>query len=196
MSSAASSNDTAPTQSSAAKTSRTGAWTGLAAVAFAIGYGFVGASYGVGSARAPGAGLFPVLVALLVGGAGAFMVVSGLLPSRKAAGESAHSHDPQHADEPVDDAQDDEAEDGRRIRDPRVRVATVLGILIAYVIAVTWIGHLITTIVVATIAVLLLGTRPWWQAAAFSVAIALATQLLFGSLLGLPLPLGLYGPRW
>lgn len=171
-------------------------WTGLLAVAFAIGYGLLGASYGVGSGRAPGAGLFPVLVALLIGSAGVFMVVSGLLPSRKAAGETAHLPDPQGFEEPVDDEQDDEADDGRRVSDPRIRVATVLGVLIAYVVAVTWVGHLITTVVVATIAVLLFGNRPWWQAVAFSVAIALGTQLLFGSLLGLPLPLGLYGPRW
>lgn len=194
MTSGTASDGTASAGTPALKVSRVVVWTGVAVLVLAIGYGWVGALYGVGSRRAPGAGLFPVLVSLLVGAAGVFMVVSSLRGGTPAE-DMAGADEAQSGEGSTDDVEGDQTRGSRTVYSPRVRIATVLGTLIAYVVAVTWIGHLITTVVVATIAVRLLGGRPWWQAGSFSVAIALGTQLLFGSLLGLPLPLGLYGPR-
>lgn len=171
-----------------------GIWSGIAAIVFAVAYGLLGESYGIGSARAPGAGIFPVLVAVLVGASGVIMVARGL------RGDTSAEEMLDAVDDEVDAASVDGQLDGQTggegaVPGPRIRIATVIGTLIVYVVAVTWIGHLITATVVAAVAVRLLGGRPWWQAICFSVAIAACTQLLFGSLLGLPLPSGLYGPR-
>lgn len=166
---------------------------GVGAILIGIGYGLTAVPYGLGTASAPGAGLFPVMVAVLVVVSGMVMLVSAIRQHSRGQGDRLGPA--VAAAGPADESTGLEEEDERPARSPRLRVATVIGTLAGYVIIVTWFGHLITATVVVTITVRLLGGRPWWQAACFGLALAVGTQLLFRSLLGLPLPQGLYGPR-
>lgn len=144
---------------------------------------------GVGSGARPGPGLFPVVVGVLLTVAGAVLAVQA------ARGRLVASSDSEDDRAGAPDGPDTAAgPDSLAGAGPRVRLLTVLGALVCYVVGVGWIGHLITASLVTAVGTRLLGGRARWVCAVVGLVAGVGSQLVFGHLLGVPLPTGLYGP--
>ncbi|AXK33692.1 tripartite tricarboxylate transporter TctB family protein [Streptomyces armeniacus] len=146
-----------------------------------VAYGAEALRLGTGNAARPGPGLFPLLIGVILTVSGAALVVQTLRGRLVAASDAGGS-----------DA-DPVGSDTLGGSPPRVRLLTVVGALTCYVVGVGWVGHLITATVVTVLATRLLGGRKWWACAAVGIVAGVVTELVFGNLLGVPLPAGLYG---
>jgi putative tricarboxylic transport membrane protein len=118
-----------------------------------------------------GAAVFPMLIAVGLGGCGVFLMVSG---ARQWQGpvvwnEWAHTH---HA---------------------WLKLGGVFGLILAYILAAQVVGFVPTSILVLLVFFAISGVR-WWIAVAVAVAATLLIQQIFAGLLRVPLPLGLFGP--
>ncbi len=118
-----------------------------------------------------GAAVFPMVIAVGLGGCGASLVVSGL---RQWNGAVAWN-------------------DWARTHHVWVRLAVVVGLVLAYILASETVGFLPISIAILLIFLLMMGVR-WWVAAAVALAATLLIQQTFAVLLRVPLPLGLLGP--
>jgi putative tricarboxylic transport membrane protein len=118
-----------------------------------------------------GAAVFPMVVAAGLGGCGASLVVSGL---RHWNGAVAWN-------------------DWARTHHVWVRLAVVVGLVLAYILASETIGFLPISIAILLIFLLMMGAR-WWVAAVVALVATLLIQQTFAVLLRVPLPLGLLGP--
>lgn len=136
---------------------------------------------GTGNAAQPGPGLFPLLIGGILIVSGAALVVQTLRGRLVAAADAGGS-----------DA-DPVGSDTLGGSPPRVRLLTVVGALTCYVVGVGWVGHFITATVVTAPAIRLLGGRKWWACAAIGIVAGVGTEVVFGNLLDVPLPAGLYG---
>lgn len=118
-----------------------------------------------------GAAVFPMVIAVGLGGCGIFMAISGFRNWQGALTLSpwAGTH---HA---------------------WARVATVFALVLLYVLAAPAVGFVPISIVILLVFMLTMGVR-WWLAAIVAVATTLLIQQTFGGLLRVPLPLGLLGP--
>jgi len=92
-----------------------------------------------------------------------------------------------------------EADEGEDV-DPDVRTSwrTVVYLVLAFaslIVVIPVAGWPVAVVVLFTCAALALGGRSWWRAALIGLALGIATQLVFGTLLGLSLPaFGVYLP--
>ena len=71
------------------------------------------------------------------------------------------------------------------------RLGIIVGVLIAYCVAMNFIGFLIPSIAVLYVLASMFSAdspRPWWQKLIYAVAIAMAIYLLFHNVLNLKLP--------
>jgi putative tricarboxylic transport membrane protein len=144
---------------------------------------------GVGSGARPGPGLFPMAVGALLTVAATVLAVQAARGRLVAASDSEDDRAAE-ADGPGAAA----GPDALAGAGPRVRLLTVLGALVCYVVGVGWVGHLITASLVTAAGTRMLGGRAWWICAAVGLVAGVGSQLVFGRLLGVPLPQGLYGP--
>ena len=118
-----------------------------------------------------GAAVFPMLVAVGLGGCGALLLASGLRHWHGAVvwNDWAQTH---HA---------------------WAKLASVLALVVTYILAAQVIGFVPTSILLLVIFFMFMGVR-WWVAITVAVAATLLIQQTFSSLLRVPLPPGLLGP--
>jgi putative tricarboxylic transport membrane protein len=118
-----------------------------------------------------GAAVFPMLVAVGLGGCGVLLLGSGL---RKWHGAVAWS-------------------DWARSHHAWMKLVTVFALVLAYILAAQSIGFVPMSILLLLILFMLMGVR-WWVAVPTAVTATLLIQQTFANLLRVPLPLGLFGP--
>ena len=118
-----------------------------------------------------GAAVFPMLVAVGLGGCGGLLVASGLRRWEGAVAwnEWARSH---HA---------------------WAKLTAVFALVLAYILASRLVGFVPMSILLLLIFFVLMGVR-WWVAVPVALAATLLIQQTFSNLLRVPLPLGLLGP--
>jgi putative tricarboxylic transport membrane protein len=122
----------------------------------------------VGTAARPGAGFFPVVIAVFACLVGAVATVQTFLssapPARRSPGE------------PVEPAH-------------RARVISAVALLTAFCLALPWIGYPIAAFLFVAILLRRLGSR-WPAALATAILSAALSHYLFAVLLDVPLPSG------
>ena len=118
-----------------------------------------------------GAAVFPMLIAMGLGGCAVLLIVSGLRHWQGAVawGEWARTH---HA---------------------WLNLAITFGLVVFYILAARPIGFIPVSIVILLVLFIMMGTR-WWVAAPVAVVATLLIQQTFAGLLRVPLPPGLLGP--
>ncbi len=123
--------------------------------------------------QAYGAGLFPLIIGILLCSAGAILAIGGW---RRRHDEALIS--------PADWA---------RNRSDLVNLAIAFVCILAFGLFIRQIGFAVLTAATATLLLLRFG-QPWWRAATAAVIAAAALQYLFAGLMRVPLPPGLlYG---
>jgi putative tricarboxylic transport membrane protein len=117
-----------------------------------------------------GAAVFPMLIALGLGGCGLVLLASGVRHWEGAVTWNtwARSH---HA---------------------WAKLATVFALILAYILAAQVVGFVVTSILILLVFLIVMGVR-WWVAASVALAATLLIQQTFAGLLRVPLPLGLFG---
>lgn len=149
---------------------------GYVLIVFALGTLYLSrdiAELGLGSNADPGAKLFPVGLSIMLAIAGGIEIWKNRRRS-DAAGEDES--------EPVA-----RAGEGKRAR--------ALGLFLtfcAYIVAIPWLGFTLSTLVLATAMMMLLGAR-LKVALSVSIVLALFVNLLFVALFHVPLPTGVLG---
>ncbi|MXQ10608.1 tripartite tricarboxylate transporter TctB family protein [Microvirga makkahensis] len=118
-----------------------------------------------------GAAVFPMLIATGLAGCGVVMIASG---RRRWQGAVAWN-------------------DWARTHHAWVRLAVVIALVLAYILAAPILGFVPMSIVILLVFLLMMGVR-WWIAAAVAFAATILIQQTFAGLLRVPLPLGLLGP--
>ncbi|MBM1172565.1 tripartite tricarboxylate transporter TctB family protein [Microvirga arabica] len=118
-----------------------------------------------------GAAVFPMLIAVGLGGCGVVLVASGL---RHWQGAVVWS-------------------DWARTHHSWTKLAVVVGLVMTYILTASTIGFVPVSILVLLIFLMMMRVR-WWIAAAAAIATTMLIQQTFGGLLRVPLPLGLLGP--
>ncbi len=118
-----------------------------------------------------GAAVFPMLVAIGLGSCGVSLLVTGV---RQWNGAVVWN-------------------DWARTHHVWTKLAIVIGLILAYIVASETIGFVPMSILILLAFLALMGVR-WWVAALVSVAATLIIQQTFSALLRVPLPLGLLGP--
>ena len=126
----------------------------------------VALTYPIGSLAKPGPGVFPLFVAILI-----------LLGSLGTFGSRPEGP----------------AEEEVRWPDRRGwgRITAVTAACLAYVIALTSLGHLLASTVVIFVVLHVMRMRSWTLKAGLAVMIGLISYLFFATLLGVPLPQGI-----
>ena len=135
---------------------------GVGAVLRAIPVAAASWGFGVGSPKSPGAGFWPLLIALTMAGLGTMLIVR-----------------PGYA-------QPSGAPPGSRWG----RFGIALGTLAFYVVALEPLGYLVTTAVLLFVQLRWVESRSWRGSAWTAVLTALISLLLFRTLLKVPLPVG------
>lgn len=165
---------------------RARAAAGAVLVAVGVAFAVEAVRLGVGTVTRPSPGLFPLLIGILLAGSAVALLVQSLLGRGAAASDAAPA-----------DPEDPEPEGGgRKGADPRVRLAALPLLLVAYVVGAGWVGHLVTASLVTALSLKVTGGRSWWVCLAVGAAAGAGSTLLFAELLGVPLPVGLYGPEF
>jgi putative tricarboxylic transport membrane protein len=118
-----------------------------------------------------GAAVFPMLIAVGLGGCGVLLVASGL---RHWQGAVVWS-------------------DWARTHQAWTKLAVVFGLIMAYILTASAIGFVPVSILILLVFLMTMRVR-WWIAAAAAIATTMLIQQTFGGLLRVPLPLGLLGP--
>lgn len=142
--------------------------TGAIGAALSAGYLALAARLPLGAMDQPGAGVFPVVVGILV-----------LLSSIAVVWEGWRMP----ADETVDMPAGADA----------ARVLALLGLLVGYVLLLPWIGQLVGSFLFCLMVIRLLSRTPWPWLVVQAAAIAVAAELVFVRLLQVQMPRGILG---
>lgn len=134
---------------------------GLGAVLLAIPVGAASWGFGVGSPKSPGAGFWPLLIALAMAGLGVSLILRPTPDAMPAAGES-------------------------RWR----KFVVSLGTLAFYVVALEPLGYLSATVVMLFVQLRWVESRSWKSSAAIAVLAAVISLFIFRVLLKVSLPVG------
>jgi putative tricarboxylic transport membrane protein len=118
-----------------------------------------------------GAAVFPMLIALGLGGCSLVLVASGV---RRWQGAVTWN-------------------DWARTHHAWAKLAVVVALILFYILAADLVGFMPMSILILLVFALMMGVR-WWVAAAVAVLATLLIQQTFVGLLRVPLPLGLLGP--
>jgi len=145
--------------------------TGAVLLAFAIGMFAYARTLPAIPGQEYGAAVFPMLIAMGLAGCGILMIASGC---RHWQGAVAWN-------------------DWARTHHAWVRLAVVLALVSAYILAAPILGFVPMSLVILLVFLLMMGVR-WWIAAAVAVAATILIQQTFVGLLRVPLPHGLLGP--
>jgi putative tricarboxylic transport membrane protein len=134
---------------------------GVGAVLLAIPVGAASLGFGVGSPKSPGAGFWPLLIALLMVGLGVSLILRPTPDAMPAAGESRWG-----------------------------RFGISLGTLAFYVVALEPLGYLLATAVMLHMQLRWVEGRSWRSSALIAILAAGLSLLLFRVLLKVSLPMG------
>lgn len=143
---------------------------GLTGVALGLAYLAEALRYPWGTAARPGPGLYPVLVGILL----ALSSLGVSLEGRR------HREDRGDVSWPRGSA--------------RWRVLAALGASLGYVTLLPYVGHPVAGALAIAIVLRTMGMRPWWLVGSAAVGMALGAYYLFGVLLGVRLPTGVWFP--
>jgi len=135
-------------------------WSALGLAILALGYLLVGRRYPLDTLATPGPGVVPLA-------AGVVLLVLAIWLLLAA---------PRSAPEPADGGA------GRRA--PLVMAA----VLALYAATLPVLGFLLTSVALVFVAARLMGLDGWWRPVALALGITLASRVIFGSWLGVPLP--------
>ena len=123
--------------------------------------------YPIGSAKQPGPGLYPLVV-------GIFLLVTSIGTGFGVRSKAAQG----------------------KIDWPRGagrwRMAAILGAILTYIILLPYAGHAIAATIVILVALQAIGGQRWPMKIVLSVAIGFGSYYLFNTLLGTPLPRGIW----
>ena len=117
-----------------------------------------------------GAAVFPMLIAVGLGGCGALLLASGVRHWQGAVSWN----------------------DWARTHHAWAKLGTVFVLVLAYILFAQFIGFASMSILILLVLLIALGVR-WWIAAAVAVFATLLIQQTFSGLLRVPLPLGPLG---
>jgi hypothetical protein len=145
--------------------------------ALGVAYTLVALGLPQGSLERPEYGLFPLLVGLLLIPSAAIALLESFM-----RGETPDDS----GDQP--EVEEELEEPARPLPGPRVRLFSVIGLLVFYVLAAGFIGHTASIALVSAASVRLLGGRPWVWSLLFGLAVGVVSYLLFTELLNMPLP--------
>jgi putative tricarboxylic transport membrane protein len=134
---------------------------GIGAVVLAIPVGAASWGFGVGSPNSPGAGFWPLLIALVMVGLGVSLILRPTPNAKPAAGESRWG-----------------------------RFIISLGTLAFYVVALEPLGYLLATAVMLYVQLRWVESRSWRSSALIAILAAGLSLLLFRVLLKVSLPAG------
>ncbi len=139
---------------------------------------------GLAGAADPGPRALPLAMTAVIGAGGLIELVRAVVARRR----------PQRGTPANQDAGE---EDDRQATGPDARVSYMnFGILVAatlgYLLALSWLGFLLSTFVFAAAVLSWLGAR-WWSAMLSSLAIVMVVRVLFGGLFHVQLPRGIWG---
>ena len=135
-------------------------WSALGLAVLALGYLQAGRRYPLDTLATPGPGIVPLAagVALLA------LAVWQLIAAPRSA--------------------PDPADGGAVARAPLIMSA----VLVLYAAALPALGFLLTSFALVFVAARLMGLAGWWRPAALALGVTVASRLLFGTWLGVPLP--------
>jgi hypothetical protein len=134
---------------------------GVGAVLLAIPIGAASRGFGVGSPKSPGAGFWPLLIALVMAGLGLSLILRPTPNAMPAAEESRWG-----------------------------RFVISLGTLAFYVVALELLGYLLATVVMLFVQLRWVESRSWKSSAVIAVLTAVVSLVLFRVLLKVSLPEG------
>lgn len=134
---------------------------GVGAVLLAIPVVAASWGYGVGSPNSPGAGFWPLLIALTMVGLGLSLILHPTPDGMAVSGTSRWG-----------------------------KFGTSLGTLAFYVVALELLGYLLTTAFMLFVQFRWVESRSWRSSAGIAIVTAVASLILFRVLLKVPLPTG------
>ena len=138
----------------------------IAGLALAIGYLLSSSSLSLGTLNAPGAALYPRALGVVL----LLIALRGIwVTSRASVIESIHLS-------------------GAEL----LRVVVTLCALIGYAAALDALGDILLTFLLALVAMLVMRWRGWFKLVGSAAVVAAAIHLLFVTLLGVPLPSGIF----
>ncbi|MFH0825850.1 MAG: tripartite tricarboxylate transporter TctB family protein [Pseudomonadota bacterium] len=135
---------------------------GIGAILLAIPVIVVSRGYGVGNPKSPGAGFWPLVVAIAMVGLGMFLIQSPTPSAVKGTGQSRWS-----------------------------KFGISLGSLAFYMLTLEPLGYLLATVVLLFVQLRWVESRSWRLSILISVLTAVISLVLFRILLKVSLPLGL-----
>jgi len=135
---------------------------GVGAVLLAIPVGAASWGFGVGIPKSPGAGFWPLLIALAMAGLGVSLILRPTPNAMTAAGESRWG-----------------------------KFGISLGTLAFYVVALEPLGYLLATVVMMFVQLRWVENRSWKSSSVIAVLTAVLSLLIFQVLLKVTLPEGL-----
>lgn len=142
---------------------------GAMGLALTIGYVAMALRLPFGQLEQPGAGVFPIFVGVVLGIASLLTVHEGWTTSRRETVEFPTGDD-------------------------RRRVIYLVVLLLAFFVALPWLGQLVSSALFCILLMRVLSTGlGWGRIVAYSVVMALAIDLVFEKLLKVPLPHGVLG---
>jgi hypothetical protein len=136
-------------------------------------YFYAASQYPMGEATSPGPGMMPRILGVVFVGLAGYLLVMGWL-SRKS-GEDEDKEKPN-----AEEAQ------GKGRHTP----LWVTIILVAYTAAIDFLGYATGSFLVVLILGKVMGLEGWIKPIILSIGVAVCTQLLFGYVLDVPLPIG------
>jgi putative tricarboxylic transport membrane protein len=144
---------------------------GAALLVFAIAVFAIARTFPAIPGQDYGAAVFPMVIAVGLGGCGAVLVASGMRHWEGAVswGGWARTH---HA---------------------WAKLAVVAALVVFYIFGASILGFVPTSGIILLVFLMTMGVR-WWIAIVVSIAVTLLIQQTFVGLLRVPLPLGLFGP--
>lgn len=117
-----------------------------------------------GRTNAPGAGFFPAVLAALL----AVVALAGLIAALRGSGRQ-------------------EGEDSRLVWKKIILTVTAL---LAFAFIFEYVGYLVTTFLFVAFLLRIVERKSWAQAGAVALSASLVSYIIFGLLLGAPLPIG------
>ncbi len=135
-------------------------WSAFGLAVLALGYLLAGRRYPLDTLATPGPGIFPLAAGLAL----LALAVWQFLAARRAA--------------------PDPTDGGAVPRAPLIMSA----VLALYAVTLPVLGFVLTSFGLVFVAARLMGLGGWWRPAALALGVTVASRLLFGTWLGVPLP--------
>lgn len=143
-------------------------WTGGIGLFFAAGYLGMSFQLPFGRLDQPGAGVFPVIVGVML-----------MLASLAAMWEGWQMDKAEHIDLPAGA--------------DRKRLLSLIGLLFGYFVALPWLEQIISSTLFCILLMRVLSDLSWSRIVAYSLVISTALYVVFVLLLKVPLPRGMLG---